>query len=162
MMGAVTGMPKHMTDLHMPELRRAKSSDWETIRKLLEESSLPTDDLAQERLDSFLVAEDGDRLIGLIGLELLGTAGLLRSLVVAKEARRAGLGGKLVGSLEAAAQTAGVTEMWLLTVDAQKFFEGHGYREISRAQAPDAVRSTGEFNELCPDDASLMMKAMEP
>lgn len=151
-----------MTDLHMPKLRRAKSTDWETISALLKESSLPVDDLAPDRLDSFLVAEDGDRLVGLIGLELLGTAGLLRSLVVAKEARRAGLGGKLVGSLEAAAQTAGVTEMWLLTIDAQQFFERHGYQEISRTQAPDAVRSTGEFSELCPDDASLMMKPLDP
>ena len=106
----------------MPTLRQAKPADWNAVRALLEESSLPTDDLGPDRLDSFLVAEDGGALAGLIGLQVFGTTGLLRSLVVAKDARRAGLGGKLVGALESAAQTAGITDLWLLTVDAERFF----------------------------------------
>ncbi len=150
-----------MTDLHMPALRRARDKDWGAIRGLLRESGLPVDDLGPDRLDGFLVAEDGAALLGLIGLEIYGTIGLLRSLVVAKKARRAGLGGKLVGSLEAAAETAGITQLWLLTIDANRFFERHGYQVVGRDNAPDSIRKTDEFRGLCPDDAYLMMKALD-
>ena len=120
-----------MTDLHMPTLRQASEDDWHTIRDLLVASNLPVDDLGPHRLDGFLVAEDGGELVGLIGLDIYGTTGLLRSLVVAEPARRTGLGGKLVGALESAAQTAGLTDLWLLTIDAEKFFERHGFDIVS-------------------------------
>ena len=149
-----------MTDLHMPELRRANASDWETVRALLAEAALPVEDLGPDRLDGFLVAIDADAIIGLIGLEVLGTTGLLRSLVVAEAARRAGLGGKLVGALESAAETAGIDELWLLTIDAERFFERQGFTIVEREVVPDSIRQTGEFSELCPDTAYLMMKSL--
>ena len=150
-----------MTDLHMPTLRQATEDDWQTVRALLEASSLPVDDLGPDRLDAFLVAEDGGELVGLIGLEILGTTGLLRSLVVAEKARRAGLGGKLVGALESAAQTAGLTDLWLLTIDAEKFFERHGFDIVERDVAPEEVRETDEFDSLCPQTACLMTKSIQ-
>lgn len=149
-----------MTDLHMPNLREARPTDWDTVGRLLAESGLPVEDLGVDRLDGFLVAEDGDDVVGLIGLEVFGTTGLLRSLVVAKEARRAGLGGKLVGSLESAAEAAGITELWLLTIDAEKFFERQGFSIVDREIVPDTIRQTDEFGALCPDTAYLMMKSL--
>ena len=150
-----------MTDLHMPTLRQASKDDWLTIRDLLVESSLPVDDLGPDRLGRFLVAEDGGKLVGLIGLDVYGTTGLLRSLVVARSARRAGLGGKLVGALESAAQTAGLTDLWLLTIDAEKFFERHGFDIVEREVAPDEIRETDEFGNLCPQTAYLMTKSIQ-
>ena len=150
-----------MTDLHMPILRRARADDWETVRALLLESGLPVEDLGPDRLDRFLVAEDGAEIAGLIGLEIHGRIGLLRSLVVASGARKAGLGGKLVGALEAAAQAAGLRELWLLTIDAAPFFERQGFAVADRASAPDSIRNTEEFRTLCPDDSRLMTKALE-
>ena len=149
-----------MTDLHMPELRDARPTDWDTVNRLLAESGLPVEDLDADRLEGFLVAEDGDDIIGLIGLEVFGTTGLLRSLVVAKDARRAGLGGKLVGSLESAAQTAGIKELWLITIDAEKFFERQGFAIVDREIVPDTIRQTDEFGTLCPGTACLMMKSL--
>ena len=149
-----------MTDLHMPTLRQARAADWDTIRGLLLESDLPVDDLGPDRLDGFLVAEDGDELAGLIGLQVFGTTGLLRSLVVARAARRAGLGGKLVGALESAAQTAGIRDLWLLTIDANGFFERQGFTVVNRDTAPPSIRETDEFSELCPDGAFLMQKSL--
>lgn len=147
-----------MTDLHMPDLRQAQPTDWQTVKRLLAESGLPTEDLGPGQLDGFLVAEDGDEIVGLIGLEVFGTTGLLRSLVVASDARRAGLGGKLVGSLESAAQTAGIEALWLLTIDAEKFFQRQGFTIVDRDYVPDSIRQTEEFGDLCPDTAYLMMK----
>lgn len=149
-----------MTDLHMPVLRQARSDDWETIRTLLLDAGLPIDDLDQEKLGGFLVAGDDQHVVGLIGLEVFGRTGLLRSLVVATGARCAGLGAKLVGALESAAETAGIEELWLLTIDAQRFFERQGFSIVERDVVPDSIRQTDEFSGLCPDTAYLMMKRL--
>ena len=149
-----------MTDVHMPTLRQARAADWGDIHALLVESGLPVEDLGPDKLGSFLVAEDGGELVGLIGLEVFGTVGLLRSLVVAKSARTAGLGGKLVGALESAAETAGITELWLLTIDAEGFFVRQGFQIMDRNATPDCIRETQEFSALCPGDAHLMSKRL--
>ena len=144
----------------MPTLRQALPADWDAVRDLLLGSGLPVEDLGAQKLDGFLIAEDGDVVLGIIGLEVLGTVGLLRSLVVEKNARRAGLGGKLVGALESAAEAAGIVELWLLTIDAEKFFQRHNYEIVERTAAPDAIRRSDEFSNLCPDTAFLMRKAL--
>lgn len=149
-----------MTSLSMPTLRQALPDDWDALRQLLLGSGLPVEDLGPQKLDGFLIAEDGDVVLGIIGLEVLGTVGLLRSLVVDKDARRAGLGGKLVGALESAAEAAGIVELWLLTIDAEKFFQRHGYEIVDRTAAPDAIRRSDEFSSLCPDTAFLMRKSL--
>ncbi len=149
-----------VSDLHMPNLRRATAADSFAIKRLLVDAGLPVADLDADKLENFLVAQDEADLLGLIGIELFGTVGLLRSLVVTGAARRLGLGGKLVGALESAAETAGVTELWLLTIDAQGFFERQGYRLVERTGVPDSISLSDEFGELCPATAYLMMKAL--
>lgn len=144
----------------MPTLRRAKPDDWSAVQALLLAAELPVDDLGPEKLDGFLIAEDEDVTVGLIGLDVLGTLGLLRSLVVAKDARSSGLGGKLVGALESAAETAGITELWLLTIDAERFFQRHNFEIVDRSAAPDEIRQTDEFSALCPGTAYLMRKSL--
>ncbi len=150
-----------MTDLHMPTLRQARPEDWYPVRALLENSALPVEDLGPDRLDGFLIAEYDGALVGLIGLDVYDTTGLLRSLVVAKDVRSTGIGGKLVGALESAAETAGITELWLLTTDAAPFFERHGFEIVQRDIAPGHIRQTDEFSTLCPDSADLMRKTMQ-
>ncbi len=149
-----------MTSLSMPTLRQALADDWQAVRKLLVASELPVDDLGPARLDGFLIAEDDRVIVGLIGLEVLGTVGLLRSLVVEKTVRSAGLGGKLVGALESAAEAAGIVELWLLTIDAQRFFQRHNFEIADRTAAPDEIRDSEEFSSLCPDTAYLMRKSL--
>ena len=74
-----------MTSLSMPTLRQALADDWDAVRGLLLASDLPVDDLGPERLDGFLIAEDDNAIVGLIGLEVSGTVGLLRSLTIDAE-----------------------------------------------------------------------------
>ena len=68
------------------------------------------------------------------------------------------MGGKLVAALETAARAVGIRELWLLTIDAEKFFIRHGYDVVTRDAVPDAIRLSEEFAELCPDSAYLMLK----
>ncbi len=148
------------SSLSMPTLRQALADDWPVVRDLLLASELPVDDLGPDRLDGFLIAEDDRVIVGLIGLEVLGTVGLLRSLVVEKKVRSAGLGGKLVGALEAAAEAAGIVELWLLTIDAERFFQRHNFEIVDRTAAPDEIRDSEEFSSLCPHTAYLMRKSL--
>jgi len=144
----------------MPTLRQAVPGDWDAVQGLLLAADLPVDDLGAERLGGFLIAEDENATVGLIGLEVLGALGLLRSLVVARNARNTGLGGKLVGALESVALAAGITELWLLTIDAERFFQRHDFEIIDRTAAPDEIRETDEFSTLCPGTAYLMRKTL--
>jgi len=148
-------------NLDMATLRQATPGDWVAARELLFAADLPVDDLGPERLPGFLIAEDQNVTVGLIGLEVLGTVGLLRSLVVARTARNTGLGGKLVGALEFAAVAAGIAELWLLTIDAERFFLRHDFEIVDRTAAPDEIRQTDEFSALCPDTAYLMRKSLD-
>ncbi len=159
-MAARTGT-NTVTSLSMPTLRQALADDWDDLKLLLLASDLPVDDLGPEKLDGFLIAEDDNAIVGLIGLEVLGTVGLLRSLVVEKTARRTGLGGKLVGALESAAETAGIAELWLLTIDAEQFFQRHDFEIVDRDVAPEEIQSSEEFSSLCPDTAWLMRKSLD-
>jgi len=132
--------------------------DWNRIRLLLSESGLPVEDLDAGELDDFLVADTGNELMGLIGLQRFDNVGLLRSLVVRKNARSIGVGARLVGALESAALGAGVTELWLLTIDAEAFFQRRGFDIVDRSAAPECIRATAEFSDLCPGTAYLMKK----
>lgn len=139
-------------------IRRAVASDFAHARRMLGEAGLPIADLQPAHLA--FAAEVGDEVIGAVGLEDFNDIGLLRSLVVAANARSAGLGRDLVAVLEDAARDRGIRELWLLTIDADAWFQRHGYDVRDRADAPDVIRGTTEFSDLCPADAVLMSKRL--
>ena len=101
------------------------------------------------------------RLVGVVGLERFGATGLLRSLAVSAEHRGHGLGLELVRALEEHAAHTGTGALVLLTETARDFFFRVGYRVITRAQAPAAVRESSEFRSLCPDSAVCMTKQLQ-
>jgi len=86
--------------------------------------------------------------------------GLLRSLVVERPARGTGLGTAICDRLEAIARGDGIDTLYLLTTTAPEFFAARGYAEIERAEAPDAIRGTTEFEDLCPASATAMRKSL--
>jgi len=140
------------------EIRGATATDFRAVQHLLRAAGLPVDDLAAETMRTFLVAAMGDRIAGLIGLEQYAKTGLLRSLVVSPAFRNAGLGRLLVAALESLAAGLGVRELWLLTIDAERYFATLGYTVQERAMTPASIRRTREFSSLCPGDAVLMRK----
>lgn len=123
----------------------------------MESAGLPTEDLSQADLSHFFGCGAVDRPHGVVGLELLGTEALLRSLAVEAGERRAGSGGALVAAAERHALEHGVTSMYLLTT-AAGFFERLGYVRVGRETAPPAIRQTREFGDLCPATATFMAK----
>ena len=127
---------------------------------LLHAAGLPVEDFSESIFGDFLVASSGPVVAGCIGLESFPTIGLLRSLAVDPGVRDAGIGRRLVGELEARASRRGIEELWLLTIDADRYFSKLGYRVQERHAAPEVIRQTAEFSRLCPDDAVLMKKKL--
>ena len=143
-------------------MRRSTASDFGQLRGLLVAAGLPVDDLDTASGLRFWVAEDGGDVAGAVGLEKTGTAGLLRSLVVAPTHRKRGLGRSLVEYVEREAGAEGVVLLVLLTQTAEAFFKGLGYRVVDRAGVPDEIRESAEFRSLCPASALCMAKSISP
>jgi len=139
-------------------IRPASAADLAASIDLLGKAGLPVTDFSAERLA--FIAEKNTEFQGVIGLESFGKIALLRSLVVSADARGVGIGPALVTALEVACLADGVEELWLLTIDADRFFEKLAYTTRDRAGAPDVIQSTEEFRSLCPGDAVLMSKKL--
>lgn len=142
------------------KIRLAGTADFETITGWLAAARLPVADLSIDDMNNFLLAESGDTPVGTVALEPLDGVALLRSLVVVPHCQGAGAGRRLVEALEAEAVRRGISELWLLTTDADAYFTKLGYESVERDNAPSSIRETTEFSKLCPSDAIVMRKAV--
>lgn len=132
-------------------------SEVSAIQDLLRSCDLPWEDIS-EHFDHFLVAREGNRIVGAVGLEHAGLSGVIRSLAVAEELRGTGIGRELYGRIVDHAQHLGVTELGLLTTTAEGFFAREGFQRCARDQAPEYLRRTKEFQQYCPSSAVCMTK----
>ncbi len=136
-------------------IRHAGGEDLPAVLQLLRECNLPTDDVSVIIGDFWIAHSDGD-LVGIIALECFGQVGLLRSLAVTPRYRNRGAAQVLCNRVLEDARTRGVVDLYLLTTDADAYFDRHGFAVIDRDAAPAAIKSTQQFAELCPDSAIVM------
>lgn len=143
----------------MVTIRTATKSDIPAIESLLLASQLPADGV-KESVANFFVAEDKGELAGVGGFENCeGDVGLLRSFAVLPEYRNRGIAKQLYERVIAHARQSGISGLYLLTTTAQGYFARFGFASIARARAPEAIRNTQQFRELCPDSAVLMFRS---
>lgn len=130
------------------------------IQNLLNTCKLPVQDLIGN--DSVLFFEEwiDSELAGVAGIEDFGDIGLLRSLAVSKQYRGNGLGRTLVCHVENQVAEMGIHSLWLLTDSAAGFFVTLGYERANRSAAPDLIRQSSQFSDLCPASAVLMYKRL--
>ena len=126
----------------------------------LARAKLPTADVeAPGRL--FWRFETTDEVpVGFGGLEVHGDDALLRSLVTLPPVRGRGIGSAMVAALEFEARLHECRNLWLITNTAAEFYERLGYARCDRAVVPPAIAATGEFAELCPANADVLMKKL--
>jgi N-acetylglutamate synthase-like GNAT family acetyltransferase len=136
---------------HPPEMK---------VKELLAKCSLPTSDITSSYLEDFFGCGPERAPEGVVGLELYGAVGLLRSLAVSERCRGLGYGKALVAQAERHAQAKGAKELYLLTTTAERFFERLGYTRAPREAAPEAIRQTREFSGLCPASSAFMKKEL--
>jgi amino-acid N-acetyltransferase len=141
-------------------MQLSPAPDLDDAVALLDEVGLPTSDVDAALLKHFFgVYENGD-LVGLGGLELYPPVALLRSVVTSPRCRGRGVARIMVQELEAHAERHGVTEIFLLTTDADAYFAAQEYRVIARDEAPQSIRETEQYARLCPGSSTLMVKRL--
>jgi N-acetylglutamate synthase-like GNAT family acetyltransferase len=141
-------------------LRPGKPGDIDSVRALLAAAQLPLDGLEEQFGESYAVAEQSGRIVGVEGMERYGSSGLLRSAAVADDWRGRGLGERLTEDRLRWARQAGLSEVWLLTTTAAGYFPRFGFRIAERASAPGAVQESREFRDACPASAVAMRLAL--
>lgn len=140
-------------------IRKAHPDDELTVRSLLENVGLETDDLAFKRSEFFLAEHEG-MPVGTVGLEFYGTAGLLRSAAVIPSWQGKGIGDKLTATVVRAAAQRGMRELILLTTTAEKYFARKGFTRIDRKAVQGEILSSSQFTTACPASAAVMRIAL--
>lgn len=140
-----------------PQIRPAEPTDLAAIERLLTVSGLPLDGV-RDALDGFVVAQSGNGLAGVAGLEVCCDNALLRSVAVLPEWRSRGLGRALVTRVISDAEARGIRALYLLTTTAERYFPGFGFQQIARDEVPTDVRETAEFQSACPASATVMRR----
>ena len=136
-------------------IRPAGPADVAAIEALLTSFDLPTAGVS-EQINGFVVAEDGDAIVASAGLEVYGTAALLRSVAVHPDHQRRGLAATLVRTLLTRARDTGVEQVFLLTLTAATYFRRLGFEDIPDTAIDTAVRASKEFTDCCCADAQAM------
>jgi len=134
--------------------------DEAAVKRLLAESGLPTADITAGHLEHFFGCSGGDGLAAVVGLELFGAVGLLRSLAVAAPGRGRGVGKRLVAHAERYAHERGVEALYLLTTTAELFFQRRGYERVPRDEVPEAIQATREYAGICPASSAVMTRRL--
>jgi arsenate reductase len=137
------------------ELREAVSADLPALRAFLQAAELPVDDVEIGRQE-FLLAREAERIVGSVGLELVGADALVRSLAVAHDRRGLGLGKRLLEAAVQRARSSGIETLYTLTITAEAFASARGFVRIPRADVPPAIGSLPQFRSLCPISAVCM------
>lgn len=138
-----------MTNVNIVEIEPHQSFD------LLERSALPISDINPDT-SIFLGVFIKNNLVGCVGLELFGSIGLLRSLAVLESNRANGMGFKLTNAIIDEAKKRSLSSIYLLTTDAEKFFEKVGFSKIVKRNAPKEIKVTKQYSEICSDSAVVM------
>jgi amino-acid N-acetyltransferase len=131
------------------------------IRQLLILCELPQGDITAEQLRHFLVLKEKGLVIGVVGVEVLGRFGLLRSLAVDPRYRRRGFAPHLAERAEECAASLKIEALYLLTITAEGFFAKRGYQRVERNSAPSPVQGTTEFKNVCPASAVCMVQYLK-
>ena len=145
---AATWLPSGVT------LAPAEAADLDAVRALAASAALPTDGLADQFPQAFVVARRAGAVVGAAGLEVHGAAGVLRSVVVADRERGTGLGVALTAERLVAARARGLDAVYLLTTTAADFYQRFGFTAFPRAEVPAAVAACPEFASICPSSAA--------
>jgi amino-acid N-acetyltransferase len=137
-------------------LEAARADDLDGVLALLAACDLPTEGLSDQFPGGYVVARKTGAIVGAAGLEIHGTAGVLRSIAVAASERGTGLGVRLTQDRLAAARARGLDAVYLLTTTAAAFYPRFGFEPFPRADVPDEVARCAEFATVCPSSAACL------
>lgn len=144
-----------LEDRPHPQVRPAAGPDLPHIATMLHQGGLIAG-AARERVGKTIVAEADRTPVATASWENIEGAGLLRSVAVAPEYRRAGAGRLVVAAALRRMNSHGMRDVYLVTENAERFFESCGFRTVDRDEIPDAIVSHPQFARECPSTAPAM------
>jgi amino-acid N-acetyltransferase len=142
------------------QLRTAREADLPAVLDLLGRAHLPVAGVADSP-EHFLVAQNDNNIVGVVGLELYGETALLRSAAVEESWRGTGVGRVLVERALDVARERGIADVFLLTTTAEHYFPRFGFACVSRDSVSPGVKESIEFREACPATATVMRKSLK-
>jgi len=143
------------------EISGARADDRDAVAALLERTALPPDGLDEQFGDAYAVAVADGEIVGAAGVEVYGSAGLLRSVAVDPGWQGHGLGRRLTEERLRWAASRGLDAVYLLTTTAAGFFPRLGFAPVARDQVPAAVRGSLQFAGVCPSTAAVLALRLE-
>lgn len=96
------------------------------------------------------------------GLEFHFPYALIRSMAVCRRHQGKGHARLIYHALQEHAFYHHISELYLLTETAEKFFTKLGFESVKRPTVPDVIKTTSQFSSLCTDDAVVMKKRITP
>jgi amino-acid N-acetyltransferase len=118
-----------------------QARDLAVVRAILAENAMTTDGVGWAS-GCYLVAYFGHEPVGVVGLEPMLDAALMRSLCVAASMRRRGVGAALVGAARKAAHTRGVRALYAFGCGAGDYLRRLGFSEVPMPQLIAALAGT--------------------
>lgn len=138
------------------DYRSCQLEDLISVYELLNENNLPVADLDLGKV-RITVATINHNIVGCIGIEEYSSDGLIRSFAVLKRYREKGIGDKLFHNLLVYCSQTEINTLHLLTDTAEEYFGRKGFSLVHRDQAPDSIKGTSEFTDLCPASCTYMV-----
>jgi N-acetylglutamate synthase-like GNAT family acetyltransferase len=138
----------------------ATEADVEAIKQLLVMNDLPVAGV-DDHWKTFVVAREGNQIVGCGGSEAYRNAALIRSIAVSPEHRSRGIGRLLVRQLLDRLSSRGIREFYLLTTTAQDYFKKRGFKQCDRDEVNPQLLASREFQDACPDTAICMRLMMQ-
>ena len=124
---------------------------------MLEQSELPVDGLEDTAL---FVLEEGNEPIGLVGIEVHNSYGLLRSLTVKESVRGQGYGRILLTFAEEEARRRGLQAVFGLTTTIPELLIRYGFTPVERTDLPAGLSASAELRGACPGSAQAFQKEL--
>jgi amino-acid N-acetyltransferase len=136
----------------------ATNADVDVIKALLALSGMSGEGV-DEHWKTFVIARDGERVVGCGGAQAYQFAALIRSVTVVPDYRRSGIGRRIVRQLLDRLASRGLREFYLLTTDAEGYFKKRGFKTVDRDEVHPQIVATREFQSE-PEDAVCMRLVM--
>jgi N-acetylglutamate synthase-like GNAT family acetyltransferase len=143
-----------------PRIEPAVDMDLDEVCRLLILNRLPLDGV-REHVATMIVARCDNRVVGSAALEMYPDGALLRSVAVAPDFQRTGVGRRLTDRAIQMARDRGAPAIYLLTTTAQHYFPRFGFEAIARGEVPTTVQASVEFRSACPASAIAMRKPLD-
>ncbi len=126
-------------------IRKARISDIKAVHNLINQLAKKDEMLPRslnelyENIRDYFICEDNGKIIGTAAIHILWEdLAEVRSVAVAKEYQRLGIGKKLVGRCLREAKTIGVKQVFALTYHPD-FFNKMGFRDIDKTGLPQKI-----------------------